>query len=314
MRRSNSRAEEGSATIIALIVVSLVAICVTSLLWQQNFEIRKLSIFKENTQIAWLQRSLINVVRLVLRIDLQNDPNVDHLGEIWALPIENGRIRDFLKNQDLPEELKNIEFSGFIQDAQALFNIANLWDTNMSAPNQTGIQTYANLLQRLGLNRQLAEQTANYALSNNLKPQYLDDLLNIPGYTLETIKRLSPFAMVLPEPTTVNMNTTSVEIFLALMPTFSQANAESFIQLRTTSPLKNQEDINQLLRKIQPNQTTVGTSQMDVKSHYWLANTNMVIDRRNVSTQTLLKRFVARQADRNFTVVLWNKQKIIQMK
>ena len=314
MRRSNLRTEEGSATIIALIVVSLVAICVTSLLWQQNFEIRKLSIFKENTQIAWLQRSLISVVRLVLRIDLLNDPNVDHLGEIWALPIENGRIRDFLKNQDLPEELKNIEFSGSIQDAQALFNIANLWDTNMSAPNQTGIQTYANLLQRLGLNRQLADQTANYALSNNLKPQYLDDLLNIPGYTLETIKRLSPFAMVLPEPTTVNMNTTSVEIFLALVPTFSQAHAESFIQLRTTSPLKSQEDINQLLRKIQPNQTTVGTSQMDVKSNYWLANTNMVIDRRNVSAQTLIKRFVARQADRNFTVVLWNKQKIIQIK
>ena len=108
MRHSNAQSQKGSATIIALIVVSLVAICVSSLMWQQDFEIRKTQIYKENTQVSWLQRSLTDVVRLVLRIDLVNSQEVDHLGEIWALPIENSRIEDFLKNQDLPEELKNI--------------------------------------------------------------------------------------------------------------------------------------------------------------------------------------------------------------
>jgi general secretion pathway protein K len=161
---STQATQRGSATIIALIAVSLVAICVTSLLWQQNFEIRKTTIFKENSQVAWLQRSLIDVVRLVLRIDLLNDSKTDHLGEVWALPIENSRVEDYLKTQDLPEDLRNIRFSGYIQDAQGMFNITNLWDASLSKPNLNGIQTYANLLQQLGLIK--PQDTSRLAISN----------------------------------------------------------------------------------------------------------------------------------------------------
>jgi general secretion pathway protein K len=314
MRHSHAQSQQGSATIIALIVVSLIAICVSSLMWQQDFEIRKTRIYKENTQVSWLQRSLIEVVRLVLRIDLVNSQDVDHLGEIWALPIENSRIEDFLKNQDLPEELQNIKFSGSIQDAQALFNVANLWDLNLSTVNQAGIQTYANLLEQLGLNKNLADQTAQYVLSNNRRLQYLDELINIPGYSSDMLKRLSQFTIVLPEPTTVNINTTSIEVLLALWPTLSQRDAAQFLQLRLSMPLKSQNDITQLLTKIQPNKTTQALSSVGVKSDYWLAQTNMLIEQRNISTQTLIQRFTARQPDNNYTAVLWSKQKIVQVK
>ena len=253
MRDSGSQAQKGSATIIALIVVSLVTICVSSLMWQQDFEIRKTRIYKENTQVSWLQRSLIDVVRLVLRIDLVNSQEVDHLGEIWALPIENSRIDDYLKNQDLPEELKSIKFGGLIQDAQGLFNIANLWDANLNTVNVTGVQTYANLLEQLGLNKNLADLTAQYVLRNSRRLQYLDELINIPGYSSDMLKRLSQFTIVLPQPTTVNLNTTSIEVLLALWPSLSQTDAARFIQLRLNMPLKSQNDITQLLSKIQPN-------------------------------------------------------------
>jgi general secretion pathway protein K len=318
MRASHShpqpQSQKGSATIIALIVVSLVAICVSSLVWQQDFELRKTQIFKENTQVSWLQRSLIDVVRLVLRIDLLNSQEVDHLGEIWALPIENSRIEDYLKNQDLPEELKSIKFSGSIQDAQARFNIANLWDANLSTINVTGIQTYANLLEQLGLNKNLADQTAQFVLRTNRPLQYLDELMNVPGYSSDTIKRLDQFTIVLPEPTAINLNTTSIEVLLALWPTLSQTDAARFMQLRLSAPLKSQNDITQLLTKIQPNRTTQALSSVGVKSDYWLAQTNMVIDQRNIYTQTLIQRFTARQSDNNYTAVLWSKQKIVQVK
>ncbi len=314
MHTANRSSQRGSATIVALIVVSLITVCVTSLIWQQNFEIRKTSIFKENTQISWLQRPLIELVRLVLRIDLMNDPNVDHLGEIWALPIENSRVEDYLKTQDLPEDLRNIQFSGYIQDAQGKFNIANLWDATLSAPNLGEIQIYASLLQKIGIDKSLAEQTARYVISSNLKPQYLDDLINVPGYSADTIKILSRFAILLPEPTTINVNTSSAEVLLAVVPTFSQADAERFVQLRTHSPLKNKEDINRLFNLIKPNQMTPVTNQMDVRSNYWLANINMLIDQRNINSQTLIKRFNTPQADRNYTAVLWTKQKTVQIK
>jgi len=314
MRASHPESQKGSATIIALIVVSLIAICVSSLMWQQDFEIRKTQIFKENTQVSWLQRSLIDVVRLVLRIDLVNSQDVDHLGEIWALPIENSRIEDYLKNQDLPEELKTIKFSGSIQDAQALFNIANLWDANLSTVNLTGMQTYGNLLEQLGLNKNLADQTAQYVLRNNHRLQYLDELINVPGYSSDTVKKLSQFTIVLPEPTTINLNTAPVEVLLALWPTLSQADATQFTRLRLSMPLKSQNDISQLLAKIQPNKATQALSSVGVKSDYWLAQTNMVIDQRNISTQTLIQRFSTRQSDNNYTAVLWSKQKIVQVK
>lgn len=314
MHTTNTSQQKGSATIVALIVVSLLTICVTSLVWQQNFEIRKTSIYKENAQITWLQRPLIELVRLVLRIDLMNNPDVDHLGEIWALPIENSRVEDYLKTQDLPEDLRNIQFSGYIQDAQGLFNIANLWDINLSAPNLGGIQIYAALLQKIGLDKSLAEQTARYVISSNLKPQYLDDLISFPGYSAETIQKLSRFAILLPEPTAINVNTSSAEVLLALVPTFSQADAERFVQLRTSSPLKNKEDILRLFNVIKPNQMTPVTNQMEVRSNYWLANTNMVIDRRNINSQTLIKRFNTPQADKNYTATLWTKQKTVQVK
>jgi len=254
------------------------------------------------------------VVRLVLRIDLVNNQDVDHLGEIWALPIENSRIEDYLKNQDLPEELKSIKFSGSIQDAQARFNIANLWDANLSTINVTGIQTYANLLEQLGLNKNLADQTAQFVLRTNRRLQYLDELIHVPGYSSDTIKRLDQFTIVLPEPTTVNLNTTSIEVLLALWPTLSQTDAARFMQLRLTAPLKSQNDITQLLTKIQPNRTTQALSSVGVKSDYWLAQTNMVIEQRNIYTQTLIQRFTARQSDNNYTAVLWSKQKIVQVK
>jgi general secretion pathway protein K len=314
MRSSRSQTQKGSATIIALIVVSLVAICVTSIMWQQDFEIRKTHIYKENTQVSWLQRSLIDVVRLVLRIDSMNSQGVDHLGEIWALPIENSRIEDYLKNQDLPEELKSITFSGSIQDAQSLFNIANLWDLNTNTVNLVGIQTYANLLEQLGLDKNLADQTAQYVLLNNRRLQYLDELINVPGYSSDTIKRISQFAIVLPEPTAVNINTTSIEVLLALWPTLSQTDATRLIELRLSMPLKSQNDITQLLTKIQPNKTIEAISSVGVKSDYWLAHTNMLIDQRNINTQTLIKRFTTRQSNNNFTAILWSKQKIVQVK
>ena len=314
MSRLKPSSQQGSATIVALIVVSLIAICVASLVWQQDFEIRKIQIYKENTQVSWLQRSLTDIVRLVLRIDLINSQAVDHLGEIWALPIENSRVQDYLGQQELPEELKTIKFNGAIQDAQALFNMTNLWDAKISSVNLQGVRIYANLLEQLGLNKALADQTAQYVLRNDRRIQYLDDLLNIPGYSIETLKKLNRFVIVLPEPTAVNVNTTSSEVLLALLPTLSQVEAMQFIELRLRAPLKNQDDISQLLTKIQPNRTLQAIGPIDVKSNYWLAQTNMIIDRRNINAQTLIKRFATPQPDNNYTAVLWSKQKIVQLK
>jgi general secretion pathway protein K len=314
VRAGKRTSEAGSATIVALIVVSLVAIFITSLAWQQNFAIRKLNIYKDNTQIQWLQRSVNDLVRLVLKIDVQNDPNVDHLGEFWAIRLDNNKVKDYIKTEDLPEELKNVQFSAFIIDAQGLFNIANLWDSNKVTINLPAVQAYGNLLQMIGFDRNLAERTAKQVLVSNLKPQFLDDLVNIPGYNPQMINKLSQYAILLPEPTTININTTSIEVFMANYPSFSLADAQAVMQARLKTPLKNQDDITQLLGRIRPNQVTSSSANIDVKSQYWLANTAIVIDQRNISTVSLIKRNSTPLANANFTTILWSKQKISQLR
>jgi hypothetical protein len=52
---------------------------------------------------------------------------------------------------------------------------------------------------------------------------------------------------------------------------------------------------------------------MDVKSNYWLAHTNMIIDQRHINTQTLIKRSSTPQPDNNYTSVLWSKLKVVQL-
>jgi general secretion pathway protein K len=306
--------QKGSATIAALIVVGLVAICVTSLVWQQHFEIRKLNTYKDYSQIKWLQRSVTDLTRLVLKIDVQNDPGIDHLGEIWALSIDNSKVKDYIKAEELPEELKNVQFSCAITDAQGLFNLANLWDKNITTPNLQAIQVYGYLLDVLGFDRGLAQITAKQVMISNIRLQYLEDLLNIPGYTPQMINKLSQFVIVLPEPTNININTTSTEVFMANFPSFSLAEAQIVMQARIKTPLKNQVQITQLLSNIKPNQATVANPQIDVKSEYWLANTSMVIDQRNINTRTLIKRSPAAQLNANYTTVLWSKQKITQLR
>lgn len=309
-----NKGQKGSATIAALIVVGLVAICVTSLVWQQDFAIRKLNTYKDHTQINWLQRSVTDLIRLVLKIDVLNDPNVDHLGEIWALNLDNSKVKDYIKAEELPEELKNVQFSCAITDAQGLFNLSNLWDKNMTTPNLEAIQTYGSLLDVLGFDRGLAQSTVKQVIISNLRPQYLEDLLNIPGYTPQMMNKLSQFVIVLPEPTNININTTSTEVFMANFPSFSLAEAQIVMQARVKTPIKNKAQITQFLSNIKPNQATVANPQIDVKSQYWLANTSMVIDQRNITTRTLIKRSLEAQTNSNVTTVLWSKQKITQLR
>jgi general secretion pathway protein K len=311
---SKNHSQRGSATITALVVVGLVAMCITSLVWQQNFEIKKLHTNKDTIQVKWLQKSLLEFVRLVLKIDVLNDPNIDHLGEIWTLNIDNSKINDYIKTEEFPEDLKNVQFGCLITDAQSLFNLTNLWDENVTTPNYKAVQVYGNLLEVLGFDRSLAERTAKQVIILNLRPQFLEDLLNIPGYTPQMITKLNQFVILLPEPTNLNINTISKEVFMAYFPSFTLAEAQVVMQARVKTPFKSQDQLTQLLSRAHPNQATVANPQVDVKSQYWLANTSIVINQRNINTRTLIKKIPVATINSNYTTVLWSKQKITQLR
>jgi len=299
--------ERGSATITALIVVGVAAVLITGLIWRQQIQIRSLENSRDRVQAQWLQRAAIDFARLVLTED-QRTSQYDHLGESWALPLADGKVADFLKNTDIPDEIATVTFNGRLTDAQSLFNLSNLWDRNFQNVNPAGVKTFERLLDALGLDKSLAQQTAQVSLQMGIPPYDLEALLKLPNYSPAILGRLSRFVTILPNLTTINANTASTEVLMAAVSGLSRGAANSFVQQRTMTPFKSLDEITALLNKVGGAQgVTIDPVVIGVKSQFWLANTEIRLGGGIFVSSTLIQRSPTALTDGNFTQVIWSR-------
>ncbi len=298
--------ERGSATITALIVVGVTAVLLAGLMWRQQIQIRSLENNRDRIQAQWLQRAAIDFARLVL-VEDQRANQYDHLGEAWALPLADGRVADFLKNADVPDEIATVTFSGRLTDAQSLFNLSNLWDRNFQGVNPAGVKSFERLLEALGLDRSLAQQTAQAALTGI--PLFdLEGLLKFPNYSPAILEQLRPFVVILPSVTTINVNTAPPEVLMAAISGLSRGAANSFVQQRATSPFKSIDEITGLLNKVGGAQgVAIDAGLVGVKSQFWLANTEIRLGRGIFVSSALIQRSPTALPGGNFTQVIWSR-------
>jgi len=298
--------EHGSATITALIVVGVTAVLLAGLMWRQQIQIRSLENNRDRIQAQWLQRAAIDFARLVL-VEDQRANQYDHLGEAWALPLADGRVADFLKNADVPDEIATVTFSGRLTDAQSLFNLSNLWDRNFQGVNPAGVKSFERLLEALGLDRSLAQQTAQAALTGI--PLFdLEGLLKFPNYSPAILEQLRPFVVILPGVTTINVNTAPPEVLMAAISGLSRGAANSFVQQRATAPFKSIDEITGLLNKVGGAQgVAIDAGLVGVKSQFWLANTEIRLGRGIFVSSALIQRSPTALPGGNFTQVIWSR-------
>jgi general secretion pathway protein K len=302
-RRSDER---GSATITALIVVGVTAVLLAGLMWRQQIQIRSLENNRDRIQAQWLQRAAIDFARLVLVEDQRNSQN-DHLGEAWALPLADGRVADFLKNTDIPDEIAAVTFSGRLTDAQSLLNLSNLWDRNFQGVNPAGVKEFERLLDALGLDRGLAQQTAQAALQAGMPLFDLEGLLKLPNYSPAIVEQLRPFVTILPTTSMVNVNTAPPEVLMAAISGLSRGAANSFVQQRATTPFKSLDEITTLLNSVGGGQgATIDAGLVDVKSQFWLANTEIRLGRGIFVSSALIQRSPTPLPGGNYTQVIWS--------
>lgn len=298
--------ERGSATVTALIVVGVAAIVITGLIWRQQIQIRNIETTRDRTQAQWLQHGMIDFARLVLTQDLRVN-QVDHLAESWSLPLSDSKVADFLKNVDIPDELQAVTVNGGITDAQGLFNLSNLWDGNYQI-NANGVLAYSRLLTALGINSNLAQQTAQMAQENQMAFYDVSDLIGVPGYTPAMIQTLRTYVSVLPIPTTVNINTASAEVLMAVFAGLSRSSANSIVQNRSNSPAKSLEEINTLLmRSGAGTNVAVDASLVSINSQYWLASSEVKLGSGIFRNSSLIQRSLSPIALGNYTQVVWNR-------
>ena len=223
----------GAALLAAMLTVTLVASFAAAAAWQQWRAVEVETAERQRVQASWILVGALDWARLILREDARSG-GADHLGEPWAVALQESRMSSFLaadkNNTALSPEEENAEvfLSGQISDAQALLNITNLIDNGRI--HEPSLKAFAKLFDLLNLpERELALLAENmrFALDTSpenrsapqaaLAPQRVEQLVWL-GLSKDTLSLLAPYITLLPVRTPLNVNTASAELLYAAVP------------------------------------------------------------------------------------------------
>ncbi len=251
------RHQRGAAILLAMIIVTLVATLAVSMIWQQWRAVQVETAERSRSQSAWILSGALDWAGLILKEDARpNTAPVDHLGEPWAVPLAEARLSTFLAaDKDNTDDAPDAFLSGSITDAQSRFNLRNLM---VEGKNELSVPDVA-ILRRLCENVNVSVNVAD-TLANGFKEAYTPPgspgantnpplppkriaQLTWLGVDPQALLRLEPHIVLLPERTTVNINTASREVIASAIPKLNVGDAERLVQYRQRTPFKNEQEI-----------------------------------------------------------------------
>jgi len=266
------RRERGAALLTAMMIVALVATLAGSMIWQQWRAIQVEEAERARTQSAWILAGALDWARLILREDARSvgatGSSIDHLGEPWAVPLAEARLSTFLAaDKSNTDDAPDAFLSGAITDAQARYNLTNLYHDGKIDPDE--IAALQRLCSTVGVAASVATSIA--AGMRDASPPVAADAASAPGsgptvdvpapaadtplmprsvrqiawfgIDPEAIRALEPYVVVLPFRTFVNANTASREVLVAAIKDLDLATAERIVQARQRSPFKSSDDV-----------------------------------------------------------------------
>jgi len=314
------RRQRGVAVITALLLTTLAVTIVASLFWQQQVQVRSMENQRLQLQTRWIVRGALDLSRLVLYQDHLDSPTVTQLNGVWATPLEETRLDDYIERERAEAENFNATLSGKMIDAQSRYNLANLALNHQ--PVQIQVKVFERLLTNLRLDPSLAQavamQVANAQTApppqqqppqppqqpaQTSGPQPIDllrveDLLAVSGFTPQMVEKLRDFVIILPERgTELNVNTVPAELLSALYQQLSLSDAAAMVNTRKRVYYLNKATFDTL-----PQVSSLPKPDVpyDVKSRYFLAYSRVRLDRAALDAQSLLVR-----AGNGITTVVW---------
>ncbi len=255
------KVQRGAAILTALLLMALVATLSTAALWQQARAYDLEAAERARVQANWVLQGTTDWARLILREDARSG-TVDHLGEPWAITLQEARLNTFLANgsanaEDLPTDvLQNAYLSGNINDLQARLNVTNLMlDQQVHEPTRNAFIRLFDLLKlppaelqllinnlQAGLEApKVGQERASSPGNTPLLPRNLDQLAWL-GVSQRSLAQLRPNVVVLPDRSTVNINTAPALVLQAIIPGMDGASAQRLIDSRAKSPLRSMGD------------------------------------------------------------------------
>jgi general secretion pathway protein K len=294
--------QRGAALLLAMIIVTLVATLAVSMVWQQWRAVQVETAERSREQSAWLLSGALDWAGLILKEDARpNSRNThlyDDLSEPWAVPLAEARLSTFLAaDKDNTDDAPDAFLSGQIIDAQARFNLRNLVDATgkVSAPDQ---EVLRRLCENVNVSPALADLVVNGLRSASpsgdaatapadapLRPKRISQLTWL-GLDSQVVQRLEPHIVMLPERSTININTASREVIAAAIPGLNVGDAERLVQYRQRTPFKKQADIQSQL----PGMTAEALAGVDVKSDHFEVRGRLRLDNRVLEQRSLVHR------------------------
>ena len=298
--------ERGVAVITALLLTTLAISIVASLFWQQQVQVRSMENQRLHLQTKWIRRGALDWATLVLVQDGIDHRDYTSLDQVWATPLAETRLDQYVERQRVEGETFDASLSGNIVDACSRYNLRNL-GMSKGLPDPQQLEIFKRLLNNLQLDQGLALRMANF-VSAGLPPTaedmadptrqpapvigapvkilQVDDLLSVQGVTPAIVERLRPFVTVLPEKTPVNVNTAPAEVLAALMANMSVSEANTLIVRRKQAPWRSKAYFD---ADIGENRDATPDAA-SVKSDWFLVDTRIRLDRAALDAQALIHR------------------------
>ena len=288
-----TRAEHGSAVIMAMLVVAATATLISGALWQQSALIRETENELAYAQAKWLLRGAIDWAGVILLEDARTS-SVDHRGEPWAVPLADTRLNE-------GDARPAAYLAGAIDDEQGKLNLRNLVAGDQVNPSQ--LAALGRLLGMLGIDEAFADAIAARLMAaqraGNAQPDparaFIEELLDV-GLGADAMERLRPFLTLLPETTPLNVNTASAEVLAASIPGLTLLDARRIVAARSRAYFRDLADALQRLREAGAAANGDGLS---VATRYFSIDGTVTYARARLEGRALVKR------DANRLEVIW---------
>jgi len=298
MNGLRARAQRGTALLLAMVILSLVATVAAAMVWQQERAIRVEAAERARAQAGWILIGALDWARLLLQEDMRTSRS-DHLGEPWAVPLAEARLSTFLAADRDPTAEDGIEafLSGRIEDLQSRFNLYDVID-DKGEVDAAGLATLRRLCDLAGLPTDTAERLAVGLAAASadpeagqgqsdppLLPQRFDQLPWL-GISADTLAPLARYVTLLPESTPINVNTASREVIAAAIEGLDLGTAERLVQTRQRQPFARLQDVQREL----PTGVTINAKQVGVSSKYFEVVGRLRLDDRVIEQHSVVQR------------------------
>jgi general secretion pathway protein K len=314
--------QRGAALLLAMIILTLVTTLAAGMVWQQSRAVQLEAAERARVQAAWILNGALDWARLILREDARpasggagaNAAPSDHLGEPWAVPLAEARLSSFLavdKDNNADADLDAF-LSGAIVDAQARYNLRNLFDDE-GKPLDAEVRALRRLCESAGLPVDVAGRLVD-GLRLAWSPVAVEGAVNVPlaplrlaelswlGIDAASLARLAPFVVVLPARTPVNANTASREVLVAVLDGLDLGTAERLLQVRQRTPFGSLDDVRANVGEA----IKLEEARVSVASSYFEVLGRMRLDSFVIEELSLLER---RGGDRGAEVVAIHRER-----